>query len=60
MRAPVRASTPEMMSVIAFLPRGRDYQTRQSQDKFCIVIKGSGTLMIAEPPHTFSEGDEHV
>jgi len=45
------------MSLIIFTPRGRDYQTKHSQDELYIVIKGSGTLMIADVPHTFGEGD---
>ena len=43
------------MSVIIFTPRGNDYQTRHSRDELYIVIKGSGTLMIADTPHTFGE-----
>lgn len=45
------------MSVLIFTPRGRDYQTKHSQDELYVVMKGSGTLLIAEIPHTFSEGD---
>ena len=45
------------MSVIVFTPRGRDYQTKHSQDELYIVIKGSGTLMIADAPHSFCKGD---
>jgi mannose-6-phosphate isomerase-like protein (cupin superfamily) len=45
------------MSVIVFAPRGRDYQTMHSQDELYIVMKGSGTLMIANEPHPFQEGD---
>ena len=45
------------MSVLVFTPRGQDYQTKHSQDELYIVIKGSGTLMIADTPHTFCEGD---
>jgi mannose-6-phosphate isomerase-like protein (cupin superfamily) len=45
------------MSVIVFAPRGRDYQTKHSQDELYIVVKGSGTLMIADTPYTFCEGD---
>ena len=40
-----------------FTPRGHDYQTKHSQDELYIVVKGSGTLMIEEVPHRFSEGD---
>jgi mannose-6-phosphate isomerase-like protein (cupin superfamily) len=45
------------MSVIVFAPRGRDYQTKHAQDELYIVVKGSGTLMIADKPHAFGEGD---
>jgi len=45
------------MSVIVFTPRGSDYQTKHAQDELYIVIKGSGTLIIADMPHTFCEGD---
>jgi mannose-6-phosphate isomerase-like protein (cupin superfamily) len=45
------------MSVVVFTPRGRDYQTKHSQDELYVVIKGSGTLVIADTPHTFHEGD---
>ena len=45
------------MSVIVFAPRGRDYQTKHSQDELYIVVKGSGTLSIADRPHKFCEGD---
>jgi len=45
------------MSVIAFTPRGHDYQTKHSQDELYIVIKGSGTLMIVDIAHSFGEGD---
>jgi mannose-6-phosphate isomerase-like protein (cupin superfamily) len=45
------------MSVLVFAPRGRDYQTKHSQDEIYIVMKGSGTLMVADRPHKFCEGD---
>lgn len=45
------------MSVVIFAPRGHDYQTNHSQDELYVVIKGSGTLMIAGTPHSFCEGD---
>lgn len=45
------------MSVIVFTPRGRDYQTRHSQDELYIVMKGSGTLMVEQTRHPFHEGD---
>jgi mannose-6-phosphate isomerase-like protein (cupin superfamily) len=45
------------MSVLIFTPRGRDYQTKHAQDELYIVMKGSGTLMIADKPHAFHEGD---
>jgi mannose-6-phosphate isomerase-like protein (cupin superfamily) len=45
------------MSVIVFAPRGNDYQTKHTQDELYVVIKGSGTLMIADEPHIFGEGD---
>ena len=45
------------MPVIVFTPRGHDYQTIHSQDKLYIVVRGSGTLMIADLPHPFGEGD---
>jgi mannose-6-phosphate isomerase-like protein (cupin superfamily) len=45
------------MSVIVFAPRGHDYQANHRQDELYIVIKGSGTLMIADAPHTFHAGD---
>jgi mannose-6-phosphate isomerase-like protein (cupin superfamily) len=45
------------MSVIVFTPRGRDYQTKHSQDELYVVMKGSGTLMIADVPHAFGGGD---
>jgi mannose-6-phosphate isomerase-like protein (cupin superfamily) len=45
------------MSVLVFTPRGQDYQTAHSQDELYIVVKGSGTLMIEDAPHAFSEGD---
>jgi mannose-6-phosphate isomerase-like protein (cupin superfamily) len=45
------------MSVVAFAPRGRDYQTHHSQDELYIIVKGSGTLMVADAAHRFSEGD---
>ena len=44
------------MSVIVFAPRGRDYQTKHSQDELYIVIKGSGTLMIGDTPHSLVKG----
>jgi len=44
------------MSVLIFTPRGRDYQTKHSQDELYIIVKGSGTLLIADTPHDFSEG----
>jgi mannose-6-phosphate isomerase-like protein (cupin superfamily) len=43
------------MSVIVFTPRGHDYQTKHPQDELYIVIKG--TLMIADAPRPFREGD---
>jgi mannose-6-phosphate isomerase-like protein (cupin superfamily) len=43
------------MSVIVFTPRGHDYQTKHRQDELYIVIKG--TLMIADAPRPFREGD---
>jgi mannose-6-phosphate isomerase-like protein (cupin superfamily) len=45
------------MSVLIFTPRGRDYQTKHSQDELYIVINGSGTLLIADVPHPFVAGD---
>ncbi len=45
------------MSVLIFTPRGRDYQTKHSQDELYIIMKGSGTLLVAHKPHTFREGD---
>jgi mannose-6-phosphate isomerase-like protein (cupin superfamily) len=45
------------MSLIAFTPRGRDYQTSHQQDELYIVMKGSGTLMIEDTPYPFVEGD---
>ncbi|MGA7156436.1 MAG: cupin domain-containing protein [Acidobacteriaceae bacterium] len=45
------------MSVIVFTPRGHDYQTTHPQDELYIVMKGSGTLMIEDAPHAFTEGD---
>ncbi len=44
------------MSVLVFAPRGRDYQTKHSQDELYIVMKGSGTLMIADQAYRFGEG----
>jgi mannose-6-phosphate isomerase-like protein (cupin superfamily) len=44
------------MSVIVFTPRGRDYQTKHAQDELYVVMKGSGTLMIADTPYPFAEG----
>ena len=44
------------MSVIVFTPRGQDYQTTHAQDELYIVMKGSGTLLIADMPHAFGEG----
>ncbi len=45
------------MSVIVFTPRGRDYQTKHSQDELYIVMEGSGTLMVEETGHPFRKGD---
>jgi mannose-6-phosphate isomerase-like protein (cupin superfamily) len=45
------------MSVVVFTPRGRDYQTKHAQDELYIVVKGSGTLMVEDTPHPFTEGD---
>jgi mannose-6-phosphate isomerase-like protein (cupin superfamily) len=45
------------MCVIAFTPRGHDYQSSHEQDELYIVMKGSGTLVIEDTPHLFVEGD---
>jgi mannose-6-phosphate isomerase-like protein (cupin superfamily) len=45
------------MSLIAFTPRGHDYQTTHPQDELYVVIKGSGTLLIENTPYPFVEGD---
>ena len=45
------------MSLIAFTPRGHDYQTTHPQDELYLVMKGSGTLMIEDTPFPFVEGD---
>lgn len=45
------------MSVLIFTPRGRDNQTKHSQDELYIVIKGSGTLLVSDAPRRFCEGD---
>jgi mannose-6-phosphate isomerase-like protein (cupin superfamily) len=45
------------MSVLVLTPRGKDYQTNHEQDELYVVTKGSGTLVIADEPHVFREGD---
>ena len=45
------------MSLVAFTPRGRDYQTTHPQDELYIIMKGSGTLVIEDIPYPFVEGD---
>jgi oxalate decarboxylase/phosphoglucose isomerase-like protein (cupin superfamily) len=42
------------MSLIAFTPRGLDYQTTHPQDELYIVMRGSGTLLIEDTPYAIA------
>jgi len=53
----VEAFAHGSMSLIAFTPRGKDYQTTHAQDEIYIVHRGHGVLLVGEEEFSFVAGD---